>query len=575
MSVLGVSGDDPSGPVASEVGQGGDVGRIAPVESQSRGGRVPDRALVVAPLDHVHSRRVAEQQETGVDAALKRLSLVVDRRSPADQPVVGIEHEEDRARFIVGLLLVLTDPLEVDAIPGEGAARVDGNPEPCSQTAGGGEQKSHRPLRWTARDESANYARHVTIRALWPRFADNRLLAGLWSIYWSLVVLLLALVAYQLVAASLSSSSPVKVGRITHEDIVAEVRALEPTPIYGTGWWNLVVRPEELDPDSLELTFTARPAGVGIENQLDALITRERDVLIYVAVARIASQGRDAASSEYAWTYGASDLAQPPIRLTVRPIQGTAVGFGPSARNSLFAYPFDTWGYAARFSLGTRAAGADEQTFAVQSVLPCFQDGGRVLRVEACEYVRTTELEGFRLTIQPDSFASTSDADARLGFASRMVENGTRGQVGVHILLERSVAERAYVVLVLLALATTIISVWRVLFAVRNRYRPPTGEILVWVAALTFAIIAVRNNLPIPLGVGVDYLFVPMLLFSALATVELATYWTVRPDYDSEEEDRRQRRATRTAPTTEPEHTDGEPVRAEVEGRAPDTLEDR
>ena len=419
------------------------------------------------------------------------------------------------------------------------------------------------------------YARHVTTRALWPRFADHRLLAGLWSIYWSLVVLLLALAAYQSVAASLASSSPVQVGRITHEEIVEEFRALQPVTIYGTEWWNLVVRPEELNPDSLELTFTARPSGVGIEDRLDALITRERDVLIYVLLARIASQGRDAASSEYAWTYAASDLAQPAIRLTVRPIQGTAAGLGPSARNSLFAYPFDTWGYAARFSLGTRAAGADEQTFAVQSVLPCFQEGGLVLRVEACEYVRRTEIEGFRLTIQPDSFAGTSDADPRLGFASRMVENGIRGQVGVHILLERSGAERAYVVMVLLALATTIISVWRVLFAVRSRSRPPTGEILVWVAALTFAIIAVRNSLPIPLGVGVDYLFVPMLLFSALATVELATYWTVRPDYDSEEGGRRQRRAASTGPTTEAQHVDGVPLPAGAEGRAPDTPDER
>jgi hypothetical protein len=103
--------------------------------------------------------------------------------------------------------------------------------------------------------------------------------------------------------------------------------------------------------------------------------------------------------------------------------------------------------------------------------------------------------------------------------------------MGVHILVKRLIWGRAYILLVLLTLMATIFSVGRVLYAIRRLARPPTGQILVWVAALTFAVIAVRNSLPVPLGVGVDYLFMPLLLFTALATVELSFYWTTRHDY--------------------------------------------
>lgn len=50
-------------------------------------------------------------------------------------------------------------------------------------------------------------------------------------------------------------------------------------------------------------------------------------------------------------------------------------------------------------------------------------------------------------------------------------------------------------------------------------------------AARTFAVFALRNSLPVPVGVGVGYQFVPLLPFTALATVELSLYRTTRHNY--------------------------------------------
>lgn len=64
--------------------------------------------------------------------------------------------------------------------------------------------------------------------------------------------------------------------------------------------------------------------------------------------------------------------------------------------------------------------------------------------------------------------------------------------------------------------------------------RPPTGNMLVWAAALIFASVSLRQGLPgdIPVGVLFDWvLFFPTLLVSISSTLFLAVKWVQRADY--------------------------------------------
>ena len=64
--------------------------------------------------------------------------------------------------------------------------------------------------------------------------------------------------------------------------------------------------------------------------------------------------------------------------------------------------------------------------------------------------------------------------------------------------------------------------------------RPPTGNMLVWAAALIFASVSLRQGLPgdIPVGVLFDWVFLfPILLVSIASTLYLAVKWVQRADY--------------------------------------------
>lgn len=64
--------------------------------------------------------------------------------------------------------------------------------------------------------------------------------------------------------------------------------------------------------------------------------------------------------------------------------------------------------------------------------------------------------------------------------------------------------------------------------------RPPTGNMLVWAAALIFASVSLRQGLPgeIPVGVLFDRVFFfPILLLSIASTLYLAVKWVQRADY--------------------------------------------
>lgn len=64
--------------------------------------------------------------------------------------------------------------------------------------------------------------------------------------------------------------------------------------------------------------------------------------------------------------------------------------------------------------------------------------------------------------------------------------------------------------------------------------RPPSAQILAWVAALSFATLAVREVLPDspPPGIALDYLlFFPTLVVSAISTVLIGLSWSSRNDY--------------------------------------------
>lgn len=367
-----------------------------------------------------------------------------------------------------------------------------------------------------------------------PGLRDHPVLACLWLAFWAISITLVAALVVQSVADHSESGTrnPVRVGAITHEDVVSGFADASPTSAAAgqTSWWTVVVRSDSFDRESLDLTLRATPVGDGIENAVDAWNHPDRDILIMAALAQFLNPPDDGVSNEYSATIPASGTRQPPLLLGVRPTSG----FGPAASNSAFSYPFDSYGYSVRIAIGNRPSTTEDVAFSPQPALPCFAAGGLDMDFRVCRYTMTVEIDGFTLRMQPDSFWDTTDGatDPLDGFVERLVQSGARGQIGIHVVAARSAPERIYVVLVLFTLLGTMVAVWRVLHAVRILARPPTGEIMVWVAALTFAILAVRASLPVQLGVGLDYIFVPLLMFVVLATIEIGAYWTTRSDFD-------------------------------------------
>lgn len=108
------------------------------------------------------------------------------------------------------------------------------------------------------------------------------------------------------------------------------------------------------------------------------------------------------------------------------------------------------------------------------------------------------------------------------------------GQVSQQVLVRRTTATRLLVVVFALAILTILVSVVYIAVMVARRQRPPTTPVLVWIAALVFALVALRGALPgdPPIGIAFDYLlFLPALIVACAETIFLVVQWTRRSDY--------------------------------------------
>ena len=89
--------------------------------------------------------------------------------------------------------------------------------------------------------------------------------------------------------------------------------------------------------------------------------------------------------------------------------------------------------------------------------------------------------------------------------------------------------------LMLIALASAV----AITRSIYRQKRPPSMNLLVWLATILFAILQVRDNFPgsPPLGILIDYLvFFPVIGSLLVVGITNTHMWTNRPDWDLENE---------------------------------------
>lgn len=190
-------------------------------------------------------------------------------------------------------------------------------------------------------------------------------------------------------------------------------------------------------------------------------------------------------------------------------------------------YPFDSYAHVLTVFASQRPWSEDPLIPATDSAFLLDWD-----RLSVAPYDYSASVGGYDFRFRPGSYDSwlpgqTADVDSVLlewqeGFASFEVYVGrTRG---IKILVG----------LISLALFLNLLAVVYLTARVVSTERPPSAQVLIWVAALSFAAVAIRETMPAapPPGAIIDYLFFfPTLLAASVATVVLVFTWSRRSDY--------------------------------------------
>jgi hypothetical protein len=144
-----------------------------------------------------------------------------------------------------------------------------------------------------------------------------------------------------------------------------------------------------------------------------------------------------------------------------------------------------------------------------------------------------TNVNGFQFDVRPAPFFEVQNQEILLDEAA---EDWSNGFAAVEIRARRLFGVRVLVGLIALVMILNLVALSSVVLKIATSQRPPSAQVLVWVAALSFATVAVRQSLPYspPPGIVLDYLlFFPTLVFSAVATVVVGFAWSNRADYCS------------------------------------------
>jgi hypothetical protein len=95
------------------------------------------------------------------------------------------------------------------------------------------------------------------------------------------------------------------------------------------------------------------------------------------------------------------------------------------------------------------------------------------------------------------------------------------------------------IILLIFLMLIALISGFTITRSISNGNRPPSMNLLLWLATVLFAIIQVRGNFPgnPPLGILIDYIIVfPVLSLLLLLGIANTFFWLVRSDWDIENE---------------------------------------
>jgi hypothetical protein len=190
-------------------------------------------------------------------------------------------------------------------------------------------------------------------------------------------------------------------------------------------------------------------------------------------------------------------------------------------------YPFDSYAYVLTVIASQRPWSEEPLVPATDSDFLLGWD-----RLSVAPYAYSAPIGGYEFLFRPGSIESwepghVADVEAVLldwqdGFAS------------FEIYVRRTTGTKILVILVSLALFLNLLAVIYLTARVASNERPPSAQVLIWVAALSFAAVAIRDTMPAapPLGVMLDYLFFfPTLLAASVATVVLVFTWSRRSDY--------------------------------------------
>jgi hypothetical protein len=180
-----------------------------------------------------------------------------------------------------------------------------------------------------------------------------------------------------------------------------------------------------------------------------------------------------------------------------------------STKNSLFYYPFDF--YSGQLTL-------QATDFQTKSVIPSTISVGK------------QSLSGWILKFK-QSGEPEVESKSKIIYAD--------GLAKISWELKRANVIFIAIILLIFLMIIALISGFTITRSISNGDRPPSMNLLLWLATILFAIIQVRGNFPgnPPLGILIDYIIVfPVLSLLLLLGIANTFFWLVRTDWDVENE---------------------------------------
>ncbi len=220
---------------------------------------------------------------------------------------------------------------------------------------------------------------------------------------------------------------------------------------------------------------------------------------------------------------GDNDLLFAPTYQGTFPVTVDLSFLYPSSRSSTFYFPFDEYRFQVPVAAKYQSAGQETDTEEddVYADLPVvyFDYGGSAAT--------------FAVSMRPLTSAGSQVLEDDVTLA---VRESSTGNANILIDVRRSLPSQllTLIVVILMIASAGLVLAMGVLIA--TNHRPPALQALVWAAALTFALVQIRELLPgkPPTGILLDYIvYFPALLISLGCGVWILIMWARKEHYVS------------------------------------------